>query len=309
MTTAIKVFLGLAMVPYPFVLLMTWFIRGEADGLLGGFDTLAVMVVWLNLSIALLLAGIKNGIPWWSYMLAVPAIIFYLSAVYGVTELLRTERAQWMVVIPAVGPLVMFAYICWASIPQYRGMLSPNLASAGVWIALFALSVVPLNRYADAGEPQRQQVAKAEAEVKAHIEQFNHVPHDAPLPDFAPFLVYWETHDLALDKIRASKRKESDLLQLIQTGDYSLVAWIAELQVPATPALCQGGRKMLRDLSAAAKATAEKGGYVDVVSTSDRYISAIKYFADNKCPIQWTYEDLERVKLSLAAPKASPDQP
>ena len=35
MTTAIKVFLGLAIFPYPFVLWMTWFIRGEADSLLG----------------------------------------------------------------------------------------------------------------------------------------------------------------------------------------------------------------------------------------------------------------------------------
>lgn len=143
MTTAIKVFLGFAFLLYPLVVLFTLNIRGEVDSLLGNFDLLTLMIVWFNLSIALLLAGIHNGIPWWSYLLAVFVIPVQIAGVFDALELLRVERVQWLTVVPILSPAVMAAYIAWACLPHVRAMLSPNLASGVAWCAVLALSIVP----------------------------------------------------------------------------------------------------------------------------------------------------------------------
>jgi len=319
MSTATKVFLALAALPYPFVLWMTWHIRGEPDGLLGGFAELAMAAVMLSLSIALTLTGIHNGIPWWSYVVAPLAIILYLAGVVSVAELLRTDKVQWMIVVPAVGPLVMAAYIVWVSMAGDRGSLFRNLVAAGVWIALFSLSAVPMRKSQEAAERRQKQIAEAQALVQAHVNQFNQVPANAPLRDFGPFLEWDETRSLALAKMHASARKDSDILAMMQSGDYSMVAWLSTLEIPVTPELCQCGRKMLRHLTAQAKERAAKAGYIDISSVSESSISAITYLAENKCPIfdelteftavlraspdpkgVWTYALLDRLRLGLS---------
>jgi len=278
MTTGIKVFLGFAIIPYPFVV---WFtLRGPLDGALGSLDALAVVTVWFNLSIALLLAGIHNGIPWWSCVLAVLLIPFHLLSVFSLMSLLGVQPVRWMTVVPALAPVVTAAYIVWASIPRVRGMLPPNLASALVWGAVLSLSIIPLPRATRLDEDHRQQRMEREAPIKARVAQLEQMPPDAPVRDLIRFIPFSETNAEALVKIRASKHKEVELEELINNGNTLALHWLGSFEVSATPGLCECVRKMLKDHIEAMQPNSGRTLYIG------DYLGPIDWAARNKCPIR-----------------------
>ncbi len=119
MATAIRVAVGFALLAYPIVVYLNLTMSPPMDPAGELFTAIFTLVLWLNLSLALLLTGIQNGIPFWSGAAAVVLIPWFCASAIPVAELLvRKQSLRWMTAVPAaVGPLVILAYVGWASIP------------------------------------------------------------------------------------------------------------------------------------------------------------------------------------------------
>jgi hypothetical protein len=156
MTNAIRVFVAFAALTYPFVLLLNLAIMGPstADNPAAGLAGLATLALWFNLGLAWLLIGIHNGIPWWSWLAGPLVLLICALSSACVPQMLNDHQpVRWMIVVPALGPPLMAAYLGWASIPRYRGLLSANLASVIAWGGLFALMMIPLQRLPSGSPP------------------------------------------------------------------------------------------------------------------------------------------------------------
>jgi len=119
MTIAIWVFVGFALLVYPFMLPFNQNIISSGntpDVGLAGFST---MLVCFNFSIALLLIATRSGARWWSWILAPVLMILYVVSAAGVPELIKDRQTvHWMIVVPALGQVFMLAYVVWAMVPM-----------------------------------------------------------------------------------------------------------------------------------------------------------------------------------------------
>jgi hypothetical protein len=283
MTTGIRVTLAFALMVYPFLVLLNLIVSTSGDTLdvfLTGFGS---FLLWFNLCIALLLTAIHDGIPWWSSVLAVLVLPFFLFSAVSVPDLLKDgQPVRWMTVVPILGPLLLFVYVVWATFPVIRALVSPNVASSIVWGALSVLAVIPARRSMDLSQLRQARDKESQAPMKARRQQFEQVPVDAPIADFFPFLVYPETDEDAQRRIRTSKRKQSDMELMLNSGDYRFFQRTDQLDLIATPRLCEGGQKWLRDkLDVAARGDDE--AQYRMVAYNELYVDVLLWFANNKC--------------------------
>jgi hypothetical protein len=295
MTIAIRVAVGFALLAYPVVLYFNLTVHPPMDPAGEVFTAIFTAVLWLSLSLALLLAGIQSGIPLWSGVVAVLVIPFFCASAIPVAELLvRRQSLRWMTVVPAAaGPLVILAYVAWASIPGIRGVLSANLASGIVWGALFALALmIPWKERLDSEQAERERVPRLE-----RADQLKQIPPDAPVRDWLPFLSDSETRDAALQKIRALTHKESDIEQMMQHGDYTAFGWLDQFELSPTPALCECVRTWLRTQTVSLKRTPTQSSYRDIMFTSGE-LGTLQWFAGRRCPM---LDELSAFEAALVA--------
>jgi hypothetical protein len=285
MAIAISVFVVLALLTYPLVLFFNLIVSpSSGDNLDVGFAGFFTMVVWFNLSVALLLVAIRKGTPWWSWIAAPLLLLFYVMSSVRVSELLKDNQpVRWMIVVPLTGPLMMLAYLAWAWFPRLHNQLSAHVASTLLWGGLFVLTAIPWQRSEDLRIREDARRQKWQAPIRAHVEQLKQIPDDAPVQDLLPFLGYYETQEKAMQRIRASSHKEADFEQMMKSGDYSAFFRLYEFALSPTRGLCECARQWLRE-QIAVPATGENFVPADVAHHSP-YTSTLQWIADGKCPM------------------------
>ncbi len=217
MAIAIGVMVGFALLTYPLAIYLYLFVKESPNSLDEGLTGFLMVVLWFNLSVALLLAGIRNGMPRWS--------------------------------------------------------------------AIVADSKMEAEKREEVGES-----------LKDRIAQFKHIPPDAPVRDWLPFLNYSETREETIRSIRSLKHKESDFELLMNGGDYTVFDWLYQFELAPTPGLCQCARRWLREKSIALKPAQEKASYRDMAPINNGHLQTLTSFASQKCPM---LEELKALEVTL----------
>jgi hypothetical protein len=261
MTAAIGVMVGFALLTYLLAIYLYLFIKESPNSLDWGMTEFLMVVLWFNLSVALLLAGIRSGMPRWSAITAVPAIFMAVGAAISMHELLEKQPVRWMIVAPALIPLIKD-------------------------------SRLEAEKREEVGEPLKERLA-----------QFKHIPPDAPVRDWLPFLNYSETREETIAKIRSLKHKESDFEQLMNSGDYTVFDWLYQFELSPTPGLCEGARRWLREKSIALKPAPENASYRDIAPINKGRLQTLTSFASQKCPMLEEVKALEATLLSYPGGK------
>ena len=296
MTIGIGLTMGLALLIYPFFVLCDLFLATDKLG--AGFAFVMMLVIWLMLSIALLLVRIRGEIPLWSGLVALllmPISPMFLGiSMFDMPDLWAAHYpVRWMAVVHALVPLLMFAYVGWASIPGIRRMLSANHSSLIVWGAVFALTMLTTITW-----PKTSQLAEQrQKEINlARRAEFDKIPLDAPVRDWMPYLDADspELRNGAFQRIRAVKNKQSEIEQILQSGRYSyrFFTYVSQFELSPTPSLCESMRKWLREQSIGLKPTSSMQKYSPIAPGGPNdntplaaCLPTIRWFAINKCPM------------------------
>jgi hypothetical protein len=283
--TAVYVFVVFALALFPFMILLTWNIgSASADDLDVGLSGFGSMLIWLNFCVALVLASIERGAPWWSWVAVVVVMPFYLFAGWSVPQLIKDGGPdRWMTGILVLDAILVMAYLAVLVNPGVRGLMPEKQAAAILWAAIFALSLIPVSknfRITDTERAQRR-VAARERPAKENVAKLERLPADASVGDLIEFLSFEETSDQAARRIRATPDKEAQLAKLVNEGNETAFAWLASFIAEPTPAVCDCIRDHLRGLTAEAKRTNGTS-----ISFDDRRIlPTLKLAANNRCPI------------------------
>jgi hypothetical protein len=317
MIIAVCVFVAFALIVSPFMITLDWNIgSASADTLDVGLAGFASLLIWLNLGIALLLAGIHRGMPWWSWGASLLVMPIYLFAGYSVPELVKDGGPdRWMTANVVLDGLLILAYIAWLLRPGWSSLVSANQAAGIVWGAIFALSIIPVSKNIGVSDREQKRAEARARPAKERVAQLQHLPADAPVKDLMEFVGFEETSQDAKQRILSANNKDAQLAQLVCNGDERTFGWLTSLDVAPSPAICDCVRNFLKVRVAEAKRT--KG---NSISGLDRQLPTLKWAAKNKCPMQEelsayiaimrvyypdaknTYEPSDEIERSLQAP-------
>lgn len=309
MTIAIYLTLAIALLFFPCFLYCDLVVATEDLG--AGFAGFFLLLVWLLLSLGLLLVRIRGLIPLWSGIVALPLMpVVYLLLYYSITQMPALSHAhypfRWLTAVHSLAVLLLFAYMGWASIPHMHRLFSPDRASATVWGAVFALTMLTTVTWPKANDLDKERQTQ---NLLARRAQFEKIPRDAPVKEWMPYLDYNtpELHSDAAQRIRALKNRQAEMEEILNAGAFRFAFFthIHELDLSPTPSLCEFIRRWLREQSDALKPTPEKrkyrdvnpGGYTDPTPVG-ACAPTLRWFAGNKCPMLDELNAFEATMLS-----------
>jgi hypothetical protein len=216
------------------------------NGMSQGFAAIEIILVWILLAIAVVIAAIAGAVP----PLAVfPALI--LLPISGIAcgealDLLAqsdTPPFQWPIVVSALVPPLVALFCLWALAPGVRRVVPAWYAAGIVWgvTLLVSVAVWPMQQVKQAVvDQQKHEAAKVAADYAA-------LPAGAPLWDLTPFLATQSgvQQDEVLKRIRGLDRRRNDAELMLDRGDFPL-RWLGQMDLTPTPALCDKARALLR---------------------------------------------------------------
>jgi hypothetical protein len=237
----------------------------HGDAVVGqGMAWLAAMVfagfTWLWLGGLLLKAGVEDRMPAWADL---PATFLYLlsaAAVAAAFFLLAGGRRTWPVITPALLPPILVFYVCALYQPSWGAFFSSPAASRAVWGVVLILAVAPLPacyRQLVGDHAARIESAKARDEWKVregqrkraeNLEKLKTMTPEMPLTDWYPLLdeeggVTAE----AFEALRHVERRQTDIEFLLTNGVSKAMMLIPDLDLKATPELCEAARTFMLD--------------------------------------------------------------
>lgn len=232
------------------------------NGMAQAFAVLLSIGEWILLGIVLAIGVARNlGAPLvrTAVLLLFPACaVANFVAVGLLTD--RFYRAQWPLVVPVLMPLLFVVLTVWMQSSAWQERISSG-AIATLLAALLGLAVAPWpvqiyrSRYGDrdraraiaewkAAEPRR--LAEEQRKAGAAFEKLN---QNSPLEDWLAFAAPGnELRARALEGIRRLERRQSDAEAMLQRGRNWIVRDFPEFGLQATPELCEGTRRCLREL-------------------------------------------------------------
>jgi len=216
------------------------------NGLSQAFGAIAVVVLWLSLTIITLIACIAGGT-------SAPAAIaaFFLLPASGAVALMALELLSHPkdpphllpLVIPAAAPLLILAFAFWSVLPPLRSIVPAWLAGGVVWggVLLLCLAIFPLQQM------RAKAVAEADAAREKYAADFAKLPADAPLWDWVPF---FNTPDQTrvedtLKSIRKLARRQGDAETMLERGDFPM-GFLGRMDLTPSASLCDKARAFLR---------------------------------------------------------------
>jgi hypothetical protein len=233
----------------------------HGDAVVGqGMAWLAAMVLagltWLWIGGLLLKAGTEGMMP-----LGGVALVFYLgsaAAVAAALLLLQDPRRMWPIAVPALIPPILAFYVFALYQPSLRARVAGSVPSAAIWGAVAILSalacqgaIAQLSRSRVAGiagrEARKQWAAQEQERKRAeNLPKLQSMAPDAPLWDWLPLLQEDSgVHGEALEAVRRLERRQTDIRDMLGWGVPRAMTLLPELDLKATPELCQAARAYL----------------------------------------------------------------
>jgi hypothetical protein len=262
----------LAGVPYVVLLAVIFSMPGGDPAFYGGEGRIAQafsqlyalgsgVLLWIVLGVVLLLGWINGAMPRWAAIGA--AVLYPLSAIAAFVAVgaAYSYPGGWLVLVPALLPLLIALYAMWAHLAALHGVLRPDMTSAA---ALAAASVVivatlPLAyvdelqfpaRLARQDEESKALTAQREAEfaMYEHRQQakFQRLTPDSPLRDYLDdYPAHFVDHEQAVAGARLVKSQQGDAERLLKEVNLYGLRELWRLDLEATPSLCEAFRAAL----------------------------------------------------------------
>jgi len=278
------------------------------------YALIAGVPLWIVLGGLLLIGAIKGEMPRWAAIGA--GVLYPLSGVaaFAAGALSYSYPGGWAVLVPAVLPPLIALYAMWARLPALHAVLRPDATSAALFgaIAAVTLATVPL-AYVDelllpariARQQEKTEALIAERETAwAKLKQedeakFQRLTPDSPLRDYLNPQTMPPGdagHRHALEGARQVKARQIEAVVLIQEGKTRWLTDLSELDLQATPELCEAFDAALR------KDAAQEGPNWNVGEELERQLPNIKWLVAAHCKLDGGVSAVEsRIRLITGA--------
>jgi hypothetical protein len=235
----------------------------HGDAVLGqGLGWLAAMLfagfTWLWLGGLLLKAGVEDRMPAPANLPAALLYVLSAAAVSVAYFLLQDSSRSWPAITPALLPPILAFYVFALYHPSWGSFFSAPNGSRGVWGAVLILSLAPwpaFYRQLVGDHAVRIERGKARDEWKqregkhnraGNLEKLKTMTADLPLTDWYPLLAEeGGVTTEALEALRHVGRRQADIEYLLSNGVLRAMMLLPELDLKATPELCEAARTFL----------------------------------------------------------------
>lgn len=223
---------------------------GQSDaagnGLAQAYAAAEIALVWGLLAVLLLVTGISGGMAWQiAYGSMALLLVSAFASIQALPLLVDHDSPPflWPIITPALVPPIVMAFCLCLLFPAARRAV-PTRYAAGIAagaVLLLCAAQWPLAQI-------RDQAQEHEAQARGKwMADFLHVPADAPLWDWTPFL---NTPDenrqyAVLARIRKLDRRQSDAETMLDRGDFPL-KYLGQMDLDPTPVICDKTRALLR---------------------------------------------------------------
>lgn len=258
-------------------------------GMAQAFAAIFGVALWLVLAILLVVAIVKGQPPVWAVAIAV-----VLLPVTAVGVAMASGRGGWIEIAAALPPLLV-AYLLWLRVPRWHRP-AIGLGLAGVTLLL---ALVPVALALQAARPDPVREARLEAERKARQDEeerqakaqreadaarFAKLGPDSSLKDYLDYAQSGAHAAEARRAMRLVKSRQADAAALLQAGRILDLPDLLELDVDATPELCQAYGAAL---SGAATAVDKRvrSDYLTAAIELERQLPNIEWLVGERCDL------------------------
>jgi hypothetical protein len=273
------------------------------------FAVILSLFVWALVAALLLMGGMKGEMPAWAVLLAVvlhPAS--YAAAIAAGSLMQKGEAAKtWMVVVPAVAPVLMAAYASCAFFPPLRAAIPPAAAGAA-WGVVLVLAILPWPSIAERSRETSARLARMEVESQArqktalaaarqeNLAKLQALDPDAELSEWMKFTdPKLGVREEAYAAARRLKRRQSDAEEMASHGMTLPLLELPNLDLQPTPVLIQAHKDYLLVLATRIRrADAGSVRYTWISSDIDPYLPSIQWMAERHCGCSTEVAALEK---------------
>ena len=271
-------------------------------------------LLWIALAGLLTIGALYGDMPHWAKIAA--AVLYPLSGIAALAagSLSYSYPGGWLVLVVALLPPLIVLYAIWARLPALHTTFRPNITSAVLLgaIGVVILATLPLAYVDELLFPGR--LARQEAEAQALIagreaewarhrqeeeERFRQLTPDSPLRDYlnpAGMPAGDAGYRRALEGARHVKQRQIEAVALIEEGKIRWLKDLAELDLQATPALCDAFDAALR------KDATQEGPNWNIGEELQQQLPNMKWLVAEHCKLDAGVSAVEtRVRLITGA--------
>lgn len=299
MSAASKILLILTLLLSTVFCLILWDVTSSVEI---GDRAMGQAFEWLYTIVLFLLTWVCLGGLLWSAKGVLPArtgtAVFFVWLVSAATVVacfsVLSPQVRWPIVMPAGVPLLLAIYVLVLSLAATRPLAASPSVSAGVSMAIMALTVSIWSAvvYYKIVEPNRQAAAyqaemadpvkKAERREKALV-KLQAMAADQPVEEWASLLepengVRAET----IEALRKVDRRQEDIEQLARHNSIFLAA-VPELDLKVTPLLCSAIQDFIWNQAFVRQLQGERGQRFQADESDDAITSTTGWFQSRGC--------------------------
>jgi hypothetical protein len=253
------------------------------------FTLLLSIGLWVLLAVLLIVTAVKGGGPaWWN---VAALVLFPVCAVANFVSISLLMdgfyTAKWPLAVPVLAPLLL-------TLVAMRPMTAPVVA----WGALAALSLFPWPTYVyralygqrdrerAAAEQQASEPQRREQDRLRRLAAFEKLDDNSPVKSWLEFIHEdGELRARAFAGIRKSPRRQADIEQMMRDGFTYVVRDLPDFDLQATPPICEGTRRALREIVADMQPSLNSSGPIYLIA-DDRiqgYRRGIEWAVEHGC--------------------------
>jgi hypothetical protein len=271
-------------------------------------------LLWITLAGLLTIAALNGEMPRWAMIAAI--VLYPLSGIAALAagDLSYSYPGGWLVLVPALLPPLLALYAMWARLPTLHAVLRPDRTSAALLgaVGVVIVATLPLAYVDELLFPARLARQQAQAETliaereaewtklkQEDAAKFQQLTPDSPLRDYLnPQTMPPDDagYRQALDGARHVTRRQIEAVALIEEGKVRWLKDLAELDLQATPALCDAFDAALR------KDATQEGPNWNVGEELERQLPNMKWLVAEHCRLDDGVSAVEtRVRLITGA--------
>ena len=269
------------------------------------------ILLWLALGGLLLIGWINGRMPHWAAILS--GILYPMSgiAAFAAVDLAYNYPGGWLVLVPALLPPMIALYAMWARFPALHAALRPEATSAAFLGAIAILIMAtPALAYLDelqfparlAREQAQSDAVMAKREAdSATMRQENEARFAGLTPDSSlwdylnPQLIPDGRDQQAVEGARHAKNRQTDAVTLLQQGKVHWLPQLWQIDLEATPALCEAfGAGLLKE-------AAGPGYDLNLGEDLERQLPNLKWLAAEHCNLDAGLAAMETIARRISA--------
>lgn len=208
----------------------------------------------------------------------------------------KRDTVRWMIVVPALAPILMLLYCAWLSFPALRAHVPSAPMYAGVWGVVLVLSLMPWPRVAMLSGIQEKRRAERQVIVQQREAEYQNLNAESPLSQYLRFIQAGQDfRDDAMNKARQLQRRQKEAEDMLASGDDSVLVNLAELDLQPTMRLRLAASKILDAKAHALHHDITKRKYAEVEEQFDSAVPALEWLVEHGSPVK---EEAEMFRAS-----------